>query len=457
MKEITTSFINPLEANPDVFAALAQQSSLHKTKLQHASSKTTLSESCSNRSVDAILRGAVIEGDTLDSDSGDAFYVADLGEVARQHAQWTRLLPRIEPFYAVKCNPDAMVLKTLSALGTGFDCASKGEIQMAIDHGTDPSKIIYANPCKQASHIRYAAAAGVTMMTFDNADELRKIKSVHPNPQMILRIRTDDSRSLCKLGTKFGASIDAVPELLRIARELEMDVIGISFHVGSGCFDARAFGEAVVLARKAFDLGTAQGFHFTLLDVGGGFPGNGSEGVTFHEIAAILGPAIDEHFDASIRVIAEPGRYYVCSAFTLAVNVIARRVVPRDRTGDAVAADDHPSFMYYVNDGMYGSFNCITFDHATVTPRVLTRSNAYHYKQAPVEAEFPCSIWGPTCDSIDCIGKNFCLPELQVGDWLYFERMGAYTMCAASNFNGFKKSGIVYTNTEHSWNDHIGH
>ncbi|KAI8909884.1 pyridoxal-dependent decarboxylase [Powellomyces hirtus] len=409
------------------------------------------------RSVGSILQGRVIDYDAADEQAEDAFFVADLGEIQRQHAQWNKLLPRVEPFYAVKCNPNKMVLKTLASLGTGFDCASKGEIQMALDQGMDASKIIYANPCKQISHIRFAANAGVRMMTFDNADELRKIKMCHPSALMVLRILTDDSRSICKLGTKFGASMSAVPHLLATARSLDMEVIGISFHVGSGCFDASAFGEAVALARKAFDHGTAHGYTFRLLDVGGGFPGNHASGVGFQEIAAILGPAIDHHFGPEVRVIAEPGRYYVSSAFTLAVNVIARRVVSRDAMVPATAAvtdttapsrDDHPSYMYYVNDGMYGSFNCLTFDHAVVTPQVLARGGQFAHKQYGQDVEFPCSVWGPTCDSIDCIGKNFSLPEMNVGDWLHFDNMGAYTMCAASEFNGFKRSAIVYTNTE---------
>jgi ornithine decarboxylase len=89
-----------------------------------------------------------------------------------------------------------MVLRTLNALGTGFDCASKGEMQAVLEMGVDPSRIIYANPCKQVSHLRYAAAKNIRMMTFDNADELRKVKLHHPNAQLVLRILTDDSKSV---------------------------------------------------------------------------------------------------------------------------------------------------------------------------------------------------------------------------------------------------------------------
>ena len=375
----------------------------------------------------------------------DAFFVADLGEVVRQYQRWRSLLPRIEPYYAVKCNPDPSVLRTLVGLGIGFDCASRTELSAMLDLGVAPHQLIYANPCKQASHIRFAADQGVRMMTFDNAEELYKVKKHYPEAQLVLRILTDDSKSICKLGTKFGASPSIAKDLLTLAKSLELQVVGVSFHVGSGCFDALAFREAVKAARNVFDRAAEVGYDLQLLDVGGGFPGNCEAAITFEQIAAILGPAVDEMFPPSVRVIAEPGRFFVASAFTLAVNITARRtVVEKQEDGS-----QDTTFMYYVNDGVYGSFNCILFDHAEVKPKVLMKNGQYLYAQASSnDRVVKCSIWGPTCDSMDCITKQGLLPELDVGDWLYFDAMGAYTMCAASTFNGFKKSSILYTNTE---------
>ncbi|KAI8069559.1 pyridoxal-dependent decarboxylase [Gongronella butleri] len=376
-----------------------------------------------------------------ETDQEDAFFVADLGEVYRQHRRWMQLLPRIEPHFAVKSNPDPMVVKLLASLGLGFDCASKAEIQQVLDLGVEPHRVIYANPCKQSSFIRFAHQQGVAKMTFDNAEELHKIKQLYPNAELVLRILTDDSKSLCQLGLKFGAPLDTVPHLLQTAKDLDLNVIGVSFHVGSGCLDEHAFADAVMRARSVFDQADAMGFNFTLLDVGGGFPGaDVKDGITFEKVAAILGPAVDRHFAPNIRVIAEPGRYYVASAFTVCTNVIGRRTVLND------AAGTDPAYMYYVNDGMYGSFNCILFDHQVVVPRVLLKNNEFCYDKR-AEIDYECSIWGPTCDSIDCLSKSTRLPLLEEGDWLYWENMGAYTICAASQFNGFKKSKVLYTNT----------
>lgn len=226
---------------------------------------------------------------------------------------------------AVKSNPDPYVLHLLAALGIGFDCASHGEISQVLDIGVDPSRIIFANPCKPTSFVRSAAKAGVNMMTFDNGDELHKVARVHPGAKLILRILTDDSKSLCRLGLKFGAPLASVPGLLAKAKDLGLDVIGVSFHVGSGCFDANAFGDAVMRAKATFEMGKAAGYEFSLLDVGGGF-----EDDNFERMAGVLRGAIDLHFPSKaadgLRVIAEPGRFYVSRAFTLATNIIARRV-----------------------------------------------------------------------------------------------------------------------------------
>ena len=67
------------------------------------------------------------------------------------------------------------------------------------------------------------------------------------------------------------------------------------------------------------------------------------------------------------------------------------------------------------------------------------------------ERQFVSSIWGPTCDGLDCIRQTCLLPQLDSGDWLVFKDMGAYTMCAASNFNGMPKPRSFYVAKETHW------
>ncbi|EST06355.1 Orn/DAP/Arg decarboxylase 2, C-terminal [Kalmanozyma brasiliensis GHG001] len=416
---------------------------------------------CIDTQLKRVLDDIDIHG--CEANGENAFFVADLSEVYRQHLRWMRALPRIVPFYAVKCNPDPYVLQLLAALGTGFDCASNGEIEAVLKLGINPARIIYANPCKAASFVRHAATHNVGLTTFDNMDELDKMKRYHPSCKLVVRILTDDSKSACQLGLKFGAPLDSVPRLLQRARELELDVVGVSFHVGSGCYDPDSFRDAVYRARRAFDMGKEAGYTFDLLDIGGGFGHD-----NFEMVAGVLGPAIDRYFPDDdfapggkevegklngLRIIAEPGRFYVHSAFALATNIIAARRGEPSPVGAIVeaVAPTKPQVMYYQNDGLYGSFNCVIFDHVTVHPKVLTLGFEYAYRpdlEAPgSEDELqPCSVWGPTCDSIDCVRALVHLPKgLKVGDWLVYENMGAYTICAASTFNGIRRSEVRYT------------
>ena len=137
------------------------------------------------------------------SPNRDAFFLLDAGDVFRKFEQWRRLLPRVEPFYAVKCNSDPVVLQSLHSLGTGFDCASMVEIQTMLDLGADPKKIIFAHPCKPPHHIKYALEHGVEMMTFDNIDELEKIKAIFPAAKLVVRVHTDDSKATSRVSSRW--------------------------------------------------------------------------------------------------------------------------------------------------------------------------------------------------------------------------------------------------------------
>ena len=323
------------------------------------------------------------------------------------------------------------MLRLLAGLGTGFDCASKAEIEQVLNLGVDPSRIIYAQPCKTKSYVRFAAERGVKQMTFDNSDELYKIKRFFPDAELLLRILTDDSTSLCRLSDKFGASLDTTMDLLTLAKDLELNVTGVSFHVGSGASDPQSFDKAVRDARFVFDQAADVGYNLKTLDVGGGFSGD-----LFESMADVLSTALDENFPSTVRIIGEPGRYYVASAFTLACNIIARRDLRDPATMET-------NYMLYLNDGVYGNFSSLIFDHQIASPRILSKRD-----RSTRSTEY--SLWGPSCDGIDRVTETCTLHGLlNVGDWLYFEGMGAYTRCSATKFNGFTdKHDVLYISSE---------
>ncbi|KAK0410443.1 hypothetical protein QR680_005133 [Steinernema hermaphroditum] len=380
----------------------------------------------------------------------DAFAVCNLATVVERFVEWRRRLPRVEPFYAVKCNDDLTLMTVLASLGTGFDCASKAEIDVVLNNKlSSPDRIVYANPCKTRSFVKHAEARGISMMTFDNEEELLKVSATHANPQMILRIAVSDQTAQCPLNVKFGSEpVEDAPRLLMKAKNVGIKVIGISFHVGSGCNDPSAFREAVCHAKRLFDIGQSLGHPMDLVDIGGGYPGSDGGSITFAKIADVVGGALDEFFPESLgmRIIAEPGRYFASAPFSLITNVISTARVPASRITNNAADEAEEGYMYYMNDGVYGSFNCIFYDH--VHPTGAPLFEAFNEEDNKL---FPTTIWGPTCDGLDQVEVSTKMRRLSVGDWLLYRNMGAYTMAAASTFNGFEKPQVYYFMDHATW------
>ncbi|KAI0226517.1 Ornithine decarboxylase, partial [Massospora cicadina] len=373
-----------------------------------------------------ILKSKIAEG------MEDSFLVVDLGEVLRRVQMWEEHLPNVKPFYAVKSCPDPELLNALAKLNVNFDCASKGEMELMLKLNVDPNRIIYANPCKQPSHARFARDNNVFKTTFDNADELRKIKVHYENAELFLRIFPDDSASKVPFSSKFGADVGPnTLSLLQEAKNLGLNVVGISFHVGSDCLDPKSYTETIRRSRIVYDQAKSVGIDIHTLDIGGGMPG-AKNNAEFVQIAKGIRQAISDYFPEGIRLIAEPGRYFSASTFTLAVNVIAKR-------------KENDSFMYYLNDGVFKSFSEGGFiDAIKYQPHIL-------HRQTTSNETHPFTLWGPALGAKDKINtlETLRLPELDVGDWLYFNDMGAYSICFNMEFNGFEQSSRFYTNTEH--------
>ncbi|KAL2346205.1 hypothetical protein Fmac_000205 [Flemingia macrophylla] len=367
---------------------------------------------------------------TLIADKADMdspFSILDLGVVMGLMDNWATNLPSVQPFYAVKCNPNLSLIGALAALGSNFDCASRAEIESVLSLGVSPDRIIFANPCKPESHIRYAAAVGVNVTTFDSKDEVEKIRKCHPTCELLLRIKPpQDSGARSSLGLKYGALPEEVPELLKAAHAAGLSVTGVSFHIGSGGGDANAYHGAISAAKSVFDAASQLGLpRMLVLDIGGGFTSGG----LFDAAALKINAAIETCFgnEEGLVVIGEPGRYFAETAFTLATKVIGKRVRGEMRE-------------YWIDDGIYGTLNNIVFDYATVTCTPLACASKPENPRCRDSKTFPSTVFGPTCDSIDTVLRDYQLPELQVNDWLVFPNMGAYTTSSGTNFNGFTSS-----------------
>ncbi len=286
-----------------------------------------------------------------------------------------------DPFFIVnlgdiKCNPDTLIIKLLARLGCNFDCASKNEIARVMNVGVSPDRIIFANPCKMSSQIKYARAKDVDTLVFDSVVELTKIQLYHGNAQLVIRIKTDDKNSMCRFSCKFGADMEEIEEILKRAKELQLRVVGVSFHVGSGCMDTETYRTAIRDSKKVFDIAQKVGLDsMNLLDIGGGFPGIDTDKISFEKIARVINDSITEYFGGyeGLTVISEPGRFFVSASHTLVLSVVNKKVRVDKETSEK-------SITYYINDGVYSSFSNIPMDHYIVNENNLFPFNERNEK-----------------------------------------------------------------------------
>jgi len=344
-------------------------------------------------------------------------YIYDLGVLHRTYQQWLDEFPGIHPYYAIKCNPDLGILRMLCQLGANFDCASPAEIDSVLAIGADPSRIIYANPCKRESDIRYAADRGVRHTTFDTVQELHKIARAAPEMRCVLRLFATDPNARCQLSNKFGAPRNMWQQLISVAKTLDLCIDGISFHVGSGACTPAAFTNAIEQCRELYDMLVVNGYTPSIIDLGGGFMPSTLGGIP-DGIRKTLETYFPTSMASSIKVIAEPGRFFAERCATLMTKIIGVRDYPSDpHTRD-----------YWITDGIYGSFNCMLYDHIDPKPHV--------FKQSLSQPVCKTTLFGPTCDGMDTVLKDAWMPRLEYGDWIYFKDMGAYTIAGSCHFNG---------------------
>uniref|UniRef100_A0A8C5P1Q2 Orn/DAP/Arg decarboxylase 2 N-terminal domain-containing protein n=1 Tax=Jaculus jaculus TaxID=51337 RepID=A0A8C5P1Q2_JACJA len=295
--------------------------------------------------------------------------------------------------------------------------------------GVSPENIIYISPRKQVSQIKYTARVGVNIMTCDSEIELKKIARNHRNVKILLHIATEDNIGGEDGNMKFSTTLKNCRHLLECAKELDVQIIGVKFHVSSAFKESQVYVHALSDDRCVFDMAGEFGFTMNMLDIGGGFTGTEFQ---LEEVNHIISPLLGIYFPegTGIKIISEPGSYFVSSAFTLAVNIIAKKVVENHKFSPGVekSGSDEPVFVYYINDGVYGSFK---------------------YKED--EPLFTSSLWGPTCEELDQIVESCLLPEPDVGDWLIFDNMGADSFHEPSAFNDVQRPAIYYMMSFSDW------
>ena len=352
---------------------------------------------------------------------GTPLLVISRSALRTQLDRFRKALPRVEPFYAVKANPHAEVVKFMVAEKAGFDVASQAEMEVVLAAGAPPERMIFANTIKPPEAIAAATKRGVDLMTFDSEYELDKMAEAAPGARSLVRIKVSNIGSSAELSLKFGVlPADAIHMLIK-AHRMGLVPTGVAFHVGSQCTRVENYIEALEIAAIIFRDARLKQIPLDILDIGGGFPipNAGHDADLFEEVASVISRELERLFEPSVRVIAEPGRFLVGPAATLVMRIV----------GKAIRDNKH---WYYLDDGVYGALSGLVFDHAAYRFQVL--------RDGPTRLS---TLAGPTCDSFDIIARGEALPELEIGDIVYVENIGAYSTASASRFNGFEPASVV--------------
>jgi ornithine decarboxylase len=364
-------------------------------------------------------------------ENGTPLFILDHNKIKKNYRIFKKNLPRVQCYYAVKANSNPEIIKTLFNEGSSFDVASYNEFMQIyeyIKHFEEKDKeffiwdkIIFSNTIKDGETLRKIKRYR-PLVTYDNRDELKKIKEHCDAAGLVLRLKVPDTGSQVEMSSKFGAEPGDADNLIRQAFDAGLVVEGLSFHVGSQCTNFDNYTSALAITSEIFHDARKKGYHLNIVDMGGGFPVPYDTQVPkFEELAKLINTECHRLFPEDIEIIAEPGRFIIASAAMLITEIIGKS----RRDG---------KIFYYINDGVYHTFSGVVYDHWI--------PNFDSFRRGKKEV---CAVVGPTCDSFDKISLSVELSgNLEIGDYLHTENIGAYSIASSTKFNGFDGAKIIH-------------
>lgn len=347
------------------------------------------------------------------SDEVPPYLLLDKEIISEKVSLIGRNIKRSKVFYAVKANPDIEVIKLMNSLGTGFEIASEGELQLLASIGVEPERIITSNPVKTFRFLEQAEAYGVRYYAYDSEAEVKKLVEYVPGCNVYVRLTVPNEGSEWPLSKKFGVEMEEAVELLVYAKEMGLNPIGITFHVGSQCNNVYNWNSAIDKAHELWDMAEQRGISLKVLNIGGGYPVAYTKNVVGIEaIEKKVDKVLRQKFSDDVDIYIEPGRAVVGDA-----GVFVSTVIGKTKRGD----QNWLHIDVGVFNGLMESIGGIKYTYI-----VGSRNDPMKW-----------TIAGPSCDSFDVMDHDVELPEPEVGNRILILASGAYTISYASEFNGF--------------------
>tara|TARA_B100000945_G_scaffold216151_1_gene174345 strand:- start:142 stop:1320 length:1179 start_codon:yes stop_codon:yes gene_type:complete len=325
--------------------------------------------------------------------------------------------------YAVKTNPNPVVLKTILESGiNNFDIASIKEIE-AIKKINPNAICSYMHTVKSRESINEAYFKyGIKAYSLDTKDELIKIIESTNNAkdlELFIRVAVSNEHAEIDLSKKFGAINSEASALLRLAKQYAKK-IGLSFHVGSQCMHPISYTKGIAeignIIKKTKIIPD-------VINIGGGFP-------TIYP--DLIPQSLDNYFKeinealSNLKlkklpeVICEPGRAIVAESGSTIVRVNLRK-----------------KQKLYINDGTYGTLFDAGVPNIVYPSRIIKNGKFISKKLTAFD------FYGPTCDSMDYMKGPFILPNnIKENDYIELGQLGAYGLTFRTEFNGFFSDNI---------------
>jgi diaminopimelate decarboxylase len=335
--------------------------------------------------------------------------------------------------FSMKSNSNLAILKLFALEGGGVDIVSGGELYRALKAGVDPAKIVFSGVGKRVEDLEYALESDILMFNVESSQELLKLdevaKRTGKKARIAVRVNPDvDPKTHPYISTglkenKFGIDISDAPKQYTLAAGLKnIDVTGVSCHIGSQLTQSSPFVDAISKLKGLIKMLEETGITIKYLDLGGGL------GITYeseepphpNEYAWAVREELGE---ADLTLILEPGRVITGNAGILLTRVLYSKTA-REKTFFIVDA----AMNDLIRPCLYNSY------HAVQPVRKSGRGTV------------TADMVGPICESGDFLAKGREMEAFEPGDLAAIMSAGAYGFTMSSNYNSRTRACEVMVN-----------
>ena len=341
-----------------------------------------------------------------------------------------------EIFYAVKANSNQAILKIINKCGSGADVVSSGELQRSLRAGFNPKKIIFEGVGKSKEDINFAINEDIRLINVESLYEIKLINEIANSLNKVVNIgirlnpdidgNTQNKITTGKKTDKFGININQLQDIFSEFNSYKnINIIGISCHIGSQLQDLKIFENVFSTMRKTADTFLSEGIKIEHIDLGGGFAVNYELNLNSLDIDSI-GKLVNKIFNQSnYKMSFEPGRYLVAKS-----GVIITKILTIKENG---------GINFLITDAGMQTF---------IRPALYEAIHRIEALNDLKEKRINYTIAGPICESSDIIAKNVMLPKQNINNYLLIHDVGAYGAVMASNYNsrGIPAEILIYDN-----------